>query len=497
MPGARRVGVMGGTFDPPHRGHVAAAREVLERLALDEVILVPAGQPWQKDGHVVASADQRFEMTRAAVEGLPGLSVSDIEVRRDGPTYTVDTLRELRRDRPDTQFLLILGADAATGLHTWHEPEEVVRLARVVALTRPGHPVDEATLPEDALVVPIPAVEVSSSACRDRVARGESLSGLVPDAVSHYVEEHALYRRAASGGASGGPPAGSPPRGSRMLTSSIVGTVSLALVLVASLVVAAVDATARGASSPSPGTAVESADPALTRPVLGVLVRGRDGTVTAAAVIVSGTGAGASRVLVLPPTVLVDSPTQGVVLLSRLAAVLPGASTTATLAAATGLRVDGTLVLDSLAVAGLVDAVGPITVEVAEPLALSPVEGAPPVVLSPGSRRLAGLSAAAYLAAEDGSPQVRAQRVAQVLEQVLVRLPRGEAGMVDLIGSLGLSARSSLSTAGVVLVLQRAALDVRRGLGRPRTAPTLGGGSTVRLDRRAIRDEVQPEDRLP
>jgi nicotinate-nucleotide adenylyltransferase len=194
----RRLGVMGGTFDPIHHGHLVAANEVGCALELDEVIFVPAGRPWQKDASVLAPARHRYQMTLLATATNPLFSVSRVDVDRPGATYSVDTLRDLRAERgQDAEFFFIAGADALSGLRTWKEPDELLTLARFVGCTRPGHrltgPVAADAADGRFTLVEVPALEISSSTCRDRVRAGLPLRYLVPDPVAGYIAERGLY----------------------------------------------------------------------------------------------------------------------------------------------------------------------------------------------------------------------------------------------------------------------------------------------------------------
>lgn len=180
-----RRGIFGGTFDPPHVGHVAAARAAVAALALDRVLFVPAGLPPQKHGH--APAEDRYRMTALAIAGEPTFEVSRIELDRPGPSYTVDTLRALAG--ADALFF-ICGADAIRDLTTWHEWEELPRLAHFVGVTRPG--VDLPQVPY-ATYVPMDGVDVSSTEIRARVAAGLPIDGMVTPAVATYIHEHRLY----------------------------------------------------------------------------------------------------------------------------------------------------------------------------------------------------------------------------------------------------------------------------------------------------------------
>lgn len=187
-----RIGIVGGTFDPPHLGHLEVVRHVRDALSLDQVLVIPAGEPWHKTD-VVATSRQRLTMTQEAFRDEPGVQVSDIDVVRSGPTYTVDTLRTLHAQQPDATWFLILGQDAAAGLPTWREPDAVRELARLVIVTRPDagqHPV-----PENADVVAMEPVEISSTQIRMRCAHGESIDALVAPAVARYIREHGLYIR--------------------------------------------------------------------------------------------------------------------------------------------------------------------------------------------------------------------------------------------------------------------------------------------------------------
>jgi len=191
-----RLGVMGGTFDPIHHGHLVAASEVASLFALDEVVFVPTGQPWQKSGRAVTAAEDRYLMTVIATASNPRFSVSRMELERAGPTYTIDTLRQLHADRPGVELFFITGADALTAILGWHAAEELFRLAHFVGVTRPGyHLGDGAGFPEGAVsMLEVPALAISSSDCRARVGRGAPLWYLVPDGVVQYVEKRRIYR---------------------------------------------------------------------------------------------------------------------------------------------------------------------------------------------------------------------------------------------------------------------------------------------------------------
>lgn len=198
----RRLGVMGGTFDPIHHGHLVAASEVQAWFDLDEVVFVPTGEPWQKGEREVSPAEDRYLMTVIATASNPRFSVSRVDIDRDGPTYTVDTLRELHTQHPDVELYFITGADALAQILTWRDADELFELAHFVGCTRPGHHIDETTiehLPKHRVtIVEIPALAISSTACRDRVLAGEPVWYLVPDGVVQYIAKRSLYRKESS-----------------------------------------------------------------------------------------------------------------------------------------------------------------------------------------------------------------------------------------------------------------------------------------------------------
>ncbi len=195
---ARRLGIMGGTFDPIHHGHLVAADEARYHFGLDEVVFVPAGQPWQKAGMKVSPAEDRYLMCALATASVPGFSVSRVEVERPGPTYTVDTLRKLSAERPEEELYFITGADAILSILTWKDPEEVLGLARFVAVTRPGYDLSRLSevLRRDGRVsvLEVPALAISSSEIRQRVREGRPYRFLVPREVAAYIENRGLYR---------------------------------------------------------------------------------------------------------------------------------------------------------------------------------------------------------------------------------------------------------------------------------------------------------------
>jgi len=190
----RRVGVFGGTFDPPHLGHVATALEIKHLLDLDEVLIVVAGDPWQKTGSTdITPADVRLSLAERAFGGLDGISVSDVEVNRPGASYMVDTLQDLNLSG-ERSLHLVVGSDAAAGLDTWHDPEQLKRLAKLIVVTRAGH---EGRVPPDGWdydVVDVPAFDISSTEIRRRIASGEPYEGLVPRSVAAEIKSLPLYQ---------------------------------------------------------------------------------------------------------------------------------------------------------------------------------------------------------------------------------------------------------------------------------------------------------------
>ncbi len=191
------MGIMGGTFDPVHHGHLVAASEVAGLFGLDEVVFVPTGEPWQKSERQVSPAEDRYLMTVIATASNPRFSVSRVDVDRGGPTYTIDTLRDLRRQRPDAELFFITGADALAQIVSWRDNEQLFELAHFVGVTRPGFHLAGAHLPEGRVsLVEVPALAISSTDCRERVARGMPVWYLVPDGVVQYIEKRSLYRGA-------------------------------------------------------------------------------------------------------------------------------------------------------------------------------------------------------------------------------------------------------------------------------------------------------------
>jgi nicotinate-nucleotide adenylyltransferase len=193
---AKRLGVMGGTFDPIHHGHLVAASEVGHVFQLDEVIFVPTGQPWQKDDRNVSPAEDRYLMTVIATASNPRFSVSRVDIDRPAETYTIDTLRDLRAARgPDAEFFFITGADALAKMISWRDTDELFSMAHFVGCTRPGHHLSMSDLPDSRVsLVEIPALAISSTECRERVRGGHPIWYLVPDGIVQYISKRQLYR---------------------------------------------------------------------------------------------------------------------------------------------------------------------------------------------------------------------------------------------------------------------------------------------------------------
>jgi nicotinate-nucleotide adenylyltransferase len=192
-----RVGIMGGTFDPIHHGHLVAASEVADRFGLDEVVFVPTGQPWQKSDFAVSPAEDRYLMTVIATASNPRFMVSRVDIDRAGPTYTVDTLRDLRASYgTDAELFFITGADALNKILSWKDATALFDLAHFVGVTRPGFELNAERLPADRVsLVQVPAMAISSTACRRRVEAGKPVWYLVPDGVVQYIAKRGLYRK--------------------------------------------------------------------------------------------------------------------------------------------------------------------------------------------------------------------------------------------------------------------------------------------------------------
>lgn len=214
-PAPRRIGVMGGTFDPIHHGHLVAASEVADRFALDEVVFVPTGRPWQKADRVVSSAEDRYLMAVIATASNPRFTVSRVDVDRQKATYTVDTLRDLHAAYPQSEFFFITGADALASILTWEQLEQLFSLAKFVGVSRPGYELTSShvtetlrDLPEDAVtLIEVPALAISSTEVRRRAAADRPVWYLVPDGVVQYISKRELYTAHAD------QPAGAQPKG--------------------------------------------------------------------------------------------------------------------------------------------------------------------------------------------------------------------------------------------------------------------------------------------
>ncbi|MFC1946166.1 nicotinate-nucleotide adenylyltransferase [Chloroflexota bacterium] len=197
----KKRGVLGGTFDPVHNGHLGIARYVRESLALDEVVFIPAGHPYLKGDTAITQAEHRIAMLRLALEGLPGFCVSDMEFQRPGPTFTLDTMLEMKNSHPEEEIYFILGWDNLQALPRWYRPQELIRVCRLVALPRPGTPRPDTAAIEKAVpgigsrlcLLSAPEIDVSASDIRSKVARGQDITALVPPTVATYIRTHCLY----------------------------------------------------------------------------------------------------------------------------------------------------------------------------------------------------------------------------------------------------------------------------------------------------------------
>nr|WP_260073770.1 nicotinate-nucleotide adenylyltransferase [Nesterenkonia massiliensis] len=189
----RRLGIMGGTFDPIHHGHLVAASEVAAEFNLDEVIFVPTGQPWQKADRDVSPAEHRYLLTVIATASNPRFSVSRVDIDRGGPTYTIDTLRDFRTMFPDDELFFITGADAMAQIMSWKNVDELWKLAHFVSVTRPGYVSEDFGRTEEISLMEIPAMAISSTDLRDRAKAGKPVWYLVPDGVVQYINKHGLY----------------------------------------------------------------------------------------------------------------------------------------------------------------------------------------------------------------------------------------------------------------------------------------------------------------
>ncbi|MFC1921522.1 nicotinate-nucleotide adenylyltransferase [Chloroflexota bacterium] len=196
------TGLLGGTFDPVHKGHMAVAETVMSRVGLDEVVFMPAARTPLKENIRISAAEHRIEMIRCAIEGIPYFRLSTIEMSRTGPSYTVDTLSELRKTINDEdELFLIIGCDSLINIHQWKEPERLLKMCRLVAVPRPGYtiPAPETLekevpgLSKNVIILDEPNVDISATDIRERVAQGLSIKHLVPEAVDQYIKKHKLY----------------------------------------------------------------------------------------------------------------------------------------------------------------------------------------------------------------------------------------------------------------------------------------------------------------
>jgi nicotinate-nucleotide adenylyltransferase len=184
-----RIGLLGGTFDPIHNGHIAIIKTAIQQLKLDKLLLIPAGNPWQKSEFI--DSKHRLEMVKKAGNDLEKVEVSDIEVNKTGPTYTFETLQELHKKYPNSELILILGSDAVAGFYTWKEPNLVKTLARIYVVQRAGDFTQDWHFDR----IQMPPIEISSTEIREKVKNNESISELVPKSVNDYISANGLYKK--------------------------------------------------------------------------------------------------------------------------------------------------------------------------------------------------------------------------------------------------------------------------------------------------------------
>ena len=190
-----KTGILGGTFNPPHTGHLIIAEHVRQQLDLDKILFVPTALPPHKQEDEIIGADHRLEMVRHAINGNDHFDVSDIEVVRGGVSFTVDTLNELKNRSPEEVLFLLIGMDNVRDFHTWKDPARILELATVVALTRPGFPVERGIISERRILLcEVPEIQIASSSIRLEIRKGKSVRYLVPQEVEWYIEKHRLYR---------------------------------------------------------------------------------------------------------------------------------------------------------------------------------------------------------------------------------------------------------------------------------------------------------------
>lgn len=196
-----KIGVFGGTFDPVHNGHLAIAEEVKTQLAVTEVWFVPAGQPWLKTGRTISTREQRVAMVEMAIAGKPYFKLSKLEVAKPGPSYTIDTIAELKQQLKSAELFFIMGWDSLNNLPLWKESSRLIKICRLVAIPRPGNPPPNLTVLEKALpglsenvvMLDKPNLDISATAIRDRVTKGLPIDGMVPEAVANYIRRNRLY----------------------------------------------------------------------------------------------------------------------------------------------------------------------------------------------------------------------------------------------------------------------------------------------------------------
>ena len=193
--GRLSIGIMGGTFDPIHHGHLVAASEVMDVFQLDRVIFVPTAMQPFKSGRRVTPAEHRYLMAVVATASNPRFSVSRVDIDRGGATYTIDTLTDLQKEYPNADFYFITGADALAQIVEWKEPDKLFELAHFIGVTRPGHVLEATNLPASSVsLMEVPAMAISSTDCRRRVEQGKPVWYLVPDGVVQYINKHGLYQ---------------------------------------------------------------------------------------------------------------------------------------------------------------------------------------------------------------------------------------------------------------------------------------------------------------
>jgi len=202
MGGRMKLGVLGGTFDPIHKAHLAVAEEVRIRLGLAEILFIPAGRPWLKAGSPISAAEHRLEMVRLAIADKAYFKLSTLEIERAGPSYTVDTIVELKRQRADDELFSILGWDNFDQLPQWREPGRLITMCQLVVVPRPGYPVPdperlEAIIPgltQKVILMEKPEMDISAEEIRQRVTCGLPISHLVPGPIDRYIKQHQLYK---------------------------------------------------------------------------------------------------------------------------------------------------------------------------------------------------------------------------------------------------------------------------------------------------------------